>query len=304
MKTDTKRENTPFTGQLDFTPDFKTTSGMQGIEMPDYVNQLPGRGQKHSGDATQSERRPCQLLLLSFGLLCIIQATLNISLRLSLHSSKESTHLDCNKTHFSDNEVKEVKEVQVYCKPVCNKLQERFNALTRDRDQLRNRNNELTKMIKNIREEKERLTVKLRVLGGCVSPQQCPAGWRKINSSCYFLSNESKTWEDSRKYCQSQGADLVVINNEQEQTALYHLDGEAVQLFWIGLLYDTAGTFKWVDGSALTKPFWQDNQPDHGGDCVEMYNLKPVLASWNDAPCGHKQRWLCEREIYRVCSIT
>lgn len=79
-----------------------------------------------------------------------------------MHSSKESTHLDCNKTHFSDNEVKEVKEVQVYCKPVCNKLQERFNALTRDRDQLRNRNNELTKMIKNIREEKERLTVKLR----------------------------------------------------------------------------------------------------------------------------------------------
>lgn len=54
-------------------------------------------------------------------------------------------------------------------------------------------------------------------LGGCVSPDQCPAGWMEINSRCYFLSTESKTWEDSRKYCQSKDADLVVINSEQEQ---------------------------------------------------------------------------------------
>lgn len=54
-------------------------------------------------------------------------------------------------------------------------------------------------------------------LSGCESSQQCPAEWREINSRCYFLSSESKTWEESRSYCQSRGADLVVINSEQEQ---------------------------------------------------------------------------------------
>ncbi|KAM9363198.1 C-type lectin domain family 17, member A-like [Symphorus nematophorus] len=136
-------------------------------------------------------------------------------------------------------------------------------------------------------------------LSGCVSSQRCPAGWRDISSRCYFLSTESKTWEDSRKYCQSQGADLVVINSEQEQRALYRLDGNVYLLFWIGL-HHPAGTFKWVDGSALTKPFWQSTQLDFGGpnnveDCVEMYHFNSVLANWNDAPCGSKRRWLCER---------
>lgn len=110
---------------------------------------------------------------------------------------------------------------------------------------------------------------------------RCPADWRYINSKCYFLSTEKRTWENSRKYCQSKGADLVVIESEQEQVcvcvcvfyswcsgrtfkviviyhftqqrALYRLDGDAELLFWIGL-HDTSGDFKWVDGSALNKP--------------------------------------------------
>ncbi|XP_070776325.1 asialoglycoprotein receptor 1-like [Enoplosus armatus] len=113
-------------------------------------------------------------------------------------------------------------------------------------------------MIKVVEEERDRLKMKLSgekksEMSGCASSQQCPAGWREINSRCYFLSTEQKTWEDSRKYCQRKDADLVVIDSEQEQRALYRLDGNIELVFWIGL-HDTAGTFKWVDGSALTRP--------------------------------------------------
>lgn len=51
----------------------------------------------------------------------------------------------------------------------------------------------------------------------CVASQRCPANWTEINSSCYFLSTEARTWENSRKYCQSEDADLAVIDNDQEQ---------------------------------------------------------------------------------------
>ncbi|XP_051240083.1 CD209 antigen-like protein C [Dicentrarchus labrax] len=274
---------------------------MQELEILDYVNEQPRHDQRRRGDENQTGRRLYQVLFLCFGMLCIIQATLNVSLRLTLYSSKEPTHLDCNSTHLSDrNQVTVVQDCEQRKPDHCNSLQERFNALTRDKNRLENRNTELINMIKKV--EEERNWLKMSLMGLSESSQQCPAGWIKINSRCYFLSSEKKTWEESRQHCQSKGADLVVINSKQEQMALYHLDGSNDLVVWIGL-YDTetAETFKWVDGSALTEPFWKSGQPDRGGPnnkegCVEMFHRDPVLANWNDAPCEHKLRWLCEKD--------
>lgn len=51
---------------------------------------------------------------------------------------------------------------------------------------------------------------------------KCLSRWILHNSSCYFFSNiEStdvrKNWPDSRADCVSRGADLVVIDNQEEQ---------------------------------------------------------------------------------------
>ncbi|TDH09102.1 hypothetical protein EPR50_G00083210 [Perca flavescens] len=132
---------------------------MQQTEVSDYVNDSPRPKQKGSGDANQTERRLCQVLLLSFGLLCVIQAILNVSLRLTLYS----THSDCNATNFSYQD--QVKKVQKDCEGElpgqCNRLQERFNALTLDKYQLANRNTELNNMIKDLQRERDRLRTSL-----------------------------------------------------------------------------------------------------------------------------------------------
>ncbi|XP_041789783.1 C-type lectin domain family 10 member A-like [Chelmon rostratus] len=283
---------------------------MQQMEVSDYINEQPRFGQKRSEDPIRTERRLCQLLFISFGLLCIIQATLNVSLRLTLHSSKESTRSNCSAAHFNDQNqlTEEVRDCEQRWTNRHNRLLEKFNALTGERNLLQNENNELKNMLRKVEEERDRLKKNLREPSSCVSQPPCPVGWREINFKCYFLSNESKTWEDSRKYCQSKDADLVVIDSQQEQMDLYRLDGDAYLLFWIGL-YDTAGNFKWVDGSVLTRSFWQRGQPDHGGpnireDCVEMYHFNPQLANWNDAPCGSKRRWLCEKSVDQLILIT
>ncbi|XP_074486693.1 C-type lectin domain family 4 member E-like [Sebastes fasciatus] len=273
---------------------------MQQIEMADYVNERPRREQKRRGDTTQTERRLCHLLFLGFGVLFIIQAILNISLRLTLYSSKDSTYSNCNATDFRDQN--QVKEEENYCEKKksgeYNRSQDRINALTRDNSRLENRITELTNKIKNLEEERVRL--KLRELSGCSSSQQCPAGWRLINCRCYFLSTEKKTWMDSRIYCLSKDADLVVINSEEEQKSLYRLNGN-VPAYWIGLHVPTGSTrWKWVDGSALTKSSWMPGQPNRNPmkveDCVTMYLFYPELANWHDIPCSTKQRWLCEKD--------
>ncbi|KAG8014456.1 C-type lectin domain family 10 member A [Nibea albiflora] len=241
------------------------------MEMADYVNKRPRCGQKRGGEKHQT-----------------------------VHSSNESTPMRCNATHFSDqNKLKEVQD----CEPRRNdhnRLQEKFNALTKDINECENRNTILNNRIKKVQEEMDRL----KGLTRCPCSQWCLPDWRLINSRCYFISSESKTWSESRKYCQTKGADLVVINSEEEQKALYRLDGDVHLLFWIGLS-NVAGTFKWVDGSVLTKKFWQTGQPDHGGvnnreDCVEMYHFNPELANWNDAPCERKRCWLCEGSMFTI----
>lgn len=252
----------------------------------DYVNDLPRNRRKTSGDSQQTVRRLHQVLFLSFGLLCVTQAVLNVSLRLTLYYGKEWTNSDCNITHASDyNQTKGQTGGEH-----CNKLQDSFNALTREKNLLQNQVSVLNNELKKLQRE----------LKDMCSSTDCPIDWREIGGRCYFLSSEMKTWVESRNFCQREGADLVVINNTEEQRALYRLDEDNELLFWIGL-DGRDGTFKWVDGSPLTEEFWQDGQPDDGGpntkveDCVEMYHHNPVYANWNDAPCESKRRWLCEK---------
>ncbi|XP_026159799.1 CD209 antigen-like protein D [Mastacembelus armatus] len=252
---------------------------MQQMETLDYINERPRHQQKRSRDRNPTGKGVIQLLFISFGVLCITQAILNVVLRLTLYVGKELNYLNCSSDNFCHYKT----------------LQERVIALTRDISLLEESNSKLNNMLRTVREERDRLKMQLNDQSCC----QCPADWMKINSRCYFLSRVSKNWEESRKDCQSKGADLVVINSAEEQTAIYRLNGESVLLFWIGL-YNLDGTFKWVDGSALTVSFWQLGQPDgdptNRQDCVESYHLNPVLANWNDAPCEKIQRWLCEKD--------
>lgn len=269
--------------------------------MQEYVNDGRRHGMKYTAHNEKADRRLLAPLFLSFGLLCVIQAILNISLNVVYRSSMTST---CNLSQVGSRPTTAPKVV-VDCEGTrhqqCNELQERFNALTADKNLLEDTNNRLNNRIMLLEEDVKRLQINIRELSTSVSSQGCPSGWREIDSRCYFLSTETKTWDDSRRDCKSKNADLVVINGEQEQRAIYQLDGDVYLLFWIGL-HCTNGKFHWVDGSALTIRFWQDGQPSDSGpnnpeDCVEMYHHNPPLSSWNDAPCAAKRRWMCERTL-------
>ncbi|KAJ8355339.1 hypothetical protein AAFF_G00068660 [Aldrovandia affinis] len=53
----------------------------------------------------------------------------------------------------------------------------------------------------------------------------CPEGWEQRNSTCYYFSTEDKSWMDSRIDCLKQGADLVIIESEEEQDFIYKHTG-------------------------------------------------------------------------------
>ncbi|XP_073672042.1 CD209 antigen-like protein A [Paramisgurnus dabryanus] len=127
------------------------------------------------------------------------------------------------------------------------------------------------------------------------NPLHSTDGWIYYQFSLYFISSEKKSWSNSRRYCRDRGADLIIINNRQEQDFVQKISG--TDSIWIGLTdSDKEGRWKWVDGSTLTTGFWLPGEPNGGRreNCAESYPLK-----WNDLSCNDARKWICKKNILK-----
>ncbi|XP_032995620.1 C-type lectin domain family 4 member M-like isoform X2 [Lacerta agilis] len=80
----------------------------------------------------------------------------------------------------------------------------------------------------------------------------CPQNWVLFEKHCYFFSTSKKPWLAAKQSCEKEGAHLVIINIQAEQSFLVkQLASEHV--LWIGLS-DTVkeGEWRWVDGTPLS----------------------------------------------------
>ncbi|KAF6729245.1 hypothetical protein FQA47_009262 [Oryzias melastigma] len=132
--------------------------------MRHYVNEQPRQSNQSNTDRNQStnffmylifisgylrehglnvcvftERSSCERFFLGFGLICITQALLNISLRMTLNCSKNPFY--CNTTDVAVHTLDEAIEIGIMNR--YQKLQEKVKALTRDNKILERRNHEL-----------------------------------------------------------------------------------------------------------------------------------------------------------------
>ncbi|XP_030643644.1 C-type lectin domain family 4 member F-like [Chanos chanos] len=122
-------------------------------------------------------------------------------------------------------------------------------------------------------------------------------GWRYFSHSVYYISTAKKSWSGSRQDCTDRGADLVIINSEEEQEfILRSVNGNV----WIGLT-NTEGVWKWVDGTALSTGYWTRGQPSRSyngeEDCVVSTEVHDSLKSWDDVFCSNAYSWVCEKRI-------
>ncbi|XP_043935577.1 CD209 antigen-like protein C [Protopterus annectens] len=133
----------------------------------------------------------------------------------------------------------------------------------------------------------------------------CPEGWIMFIYKCYYVSKTTETWQNSRNLCKAAGADLVIIDFNEEQDFLeqYTVNQSS---YWIGLTdIEVEGQWCWVDrpfsncSSVKGIDHWAKGEPSKAGgeNCAAM-----KYASWYDRHCTQMNYRICEKKA-SLCSI-
>uniref|UniRef100_A0A3P9LF84 C-type lectin domain-containing protein n=1 Tax=Oryzias latipes TaxID=8090 RepID=A0A3P9LF84_ORYLA len=126
-----------------------------------------------------------------------------------------------------------------------------------------------------------------------VSTEYQDEEWQSFNGHLYYVSTTTADWQTSRDDCLSKGADLVVINDNEENVRQISNKNSS----WIGLY--KGDTWTWVDGSILSPSvsYWGPGEPNNVGnreDRAEIGKFGHIVNSWNDEPGSTRNYWICE----------
>ncbi|XP_053273859.1 CD209 antigen-like protein B isoform X3 [Pleuronectes platessa] len=295
------------------------SSGARKLNYKAVIRELTEEGDQLNRMLEIFDRK---LVVLSLGLLCILQAALNISLRLALNIS-DAPDYDAVIKNLTEERDQLKRNLNISDSSDAPDYDAVIKNLTEERDQLKRKLNtsdssdapDYDAVIRNLTEERDQLKRMLKTFDSSDAPDYDAVirnlkeegdqlkrmlktfGWVYFRSSFYFISSDTKSWGDSRDDCLQKGADLVIINSKEEN----EFTRQFRRSFWIGLTdTETEGTWKWVDGTLLSTSYWHPGEPNSyfstDEDCGET-KFNEVEDNWNDEKCHWRKFWICEKSV-------
>ncbi|XP_057347196.1 natural killer cells antigen CD94-like isoform X1 [Manis pentadactyla] len=135
-------------------------------------------------------------------------------------------------------------------------------------------------------------TIGLQGGSGCCS---CHEKWIGYQCNCYFISNELKSWAESRNFCSSQNSSLLQMQNEDE----LHFMNSSKYFYWIGLHYsEEQSVWVWENGSALSRDLSPLFRTVNTKNCITYSASKNVLGE----PCKKEHRFICKQQLFKDVS--
>ncbi|KGL73954.1 Macrophage mannose receptor 1, partial [Tinamus guttatus] len=124
----------------------------------------------------------------------------------------------------------------------------------------------------------------------------CKNGWRRYRSYCYFIGNVQATFLEAKKTCEGEEGYLATVESRYEQAYLTSLVGlRPEKYYWLGLSdMEDQGTFKWVNGEAITFTHWDAAMPGRKPGCIAM-RTSPAAGLWDVIDCETKQKFICKQ---------
>ncbi|XP_031168896.1 C-type lectin domain family 12 member B-like [Sander lucioperca] len=268
-------------------------------------NQSHGGGPDTERNPPAVQRKTFRAAALCLAVLCFLMMTGIILLSVYFTLEKEQMQNEYNQlsNNYSQLQVK-VSEISVNN----SQLQSSYQTLSVNHSQLQDEvkklkdrteeisvnNSQLQSSYQTLSKNNSQLQDEVKQLKDRIEEKRCPDGWTRFGCSCYFKYKEKKTWSGSRADCQQRGADLVVINNKEEQEFVTELskNGE----FWIGLrnIYIWKWEWEWVDGSPLTETFWAAGLARYNSYYATCCNQQ---GKWKHGYYSDNKKWICEKKI-------
>ncbi|XP_059689041.1 CD209 antigen-like protein A [Gavia stellata] len=124
--------------------------------------------------------------------------------------------------------------------------------------------------------------------------KKCSAGWKIFEKSCYSFSTETMSWADAKEICADQGAHLVVVNSDTEQTFLKDNINNS-STYWLGVTDQLEeGTWVWTNGEHTSISYWNTWKENKDKDQKDCGSIGPD-GIWNDDRCSRSNHWICEK---------
>jgi hypothetical protein len=132
----------------------------------------------------------------------------------------------------------------------------------------------------------------------CHLVDPCPPNWDQFGQSCYMLTKHAKSFDKTRKVCQTLDADLAVVKSKQQHDFIHSLmKAKNITNIYLGATdRESESHFKWVDGTMVDDGYtkWDENQPDDQGkgheNCLEIRRNR-----WNDIGCNQEFLGACQK---------
>ena len=102
------------------------------------------------------------------------------------------------------------------------------------------------------------------------------------------------TWQEARRICVSNSADLASISSESERKFAYALAGKGET--WVGGNdIKTEGVWTWTDGTPWVNSFWYPGEPNNrrgNQDCATLADRGNGL--FDDGTCTFPRKFICK----------
>ncbi|XP_053646532.2 C-type lectin domain family 2 member D3 [Cherax quadricarinatus] len=127
------------------------------------------------------------------------------------------------------------------------------------------------------------------------SSSDCGSKFTEIARKCYSFIYNEENWEDARKMCQNEKAELAsVVTMEQYYGLLKHINSTTPIQYWISGRKKSE-RWAWTPSGMPMERMWWGMIPETSSDLC-AYLCSNTEKYW-EAPCTSKHRFICQKNL-------